>query len=180
MSPKSDAQLIDACLDGDQEAFAQIVSRYQVLVCSIAFSFVRDVALGEDVGQEAFLIAWKKLGNLQDRSRLKPWLGQIARNCARASLRGKSIPEATHEAPESLSRPTDSPEQTAMDREEQQLVSQTLEQLPEQFREPLVLFYRQDQSVSEVANSTRTHTFCGQTATCSRSGDVARRGGCHD
>ena len=151
--PTTDEQLIQASLSGDQDAFAEIVRRYQVLICSVALSIVRDVSLSEDIGQEAFLIAWKKLASLNDPSRLKPWLTQIARNCARSSLRGKSVAEASLETAEDLSRPTTTPEQTAMNREEQQLVSQTLDQLPELFREPLILFYRQDQSVAQVADS---------------------------
>ena len=150
---KSDAQLVEASRSDDPEPFAEIVRRYQVIVCSIALSIVRDVPQSEDVGQEVFLIAWKKLGELNNASRLKPWLAQITRNCAKASLRGKSATETNIEAPDTVFRPTKTPEQSAMSREERLLVAQTLDQLPELFREPLILFYRQDQSVAEVADT---------------------------
>ncbi|MCO8123145.1 sigma-70 family RNA polymerase sigma factor [Stieleria sp. TO1_6] len=157
MNESTDDQLLDACSTGDRIAFEQLVRRYQTLVCSVAYSIVGDRAASEDIGQETFLIAWHQLQTLRDRSRLKSWLATIARNQAKQWLRRlpPSMQELTTETTVTFSKNklTQAVDQTGRDDEELDLVWTTLERLPESFREPLVLFYRQEQSVAEVAEA---------------------------
>ena len=61
----SDARLLRASLRGDHDAFARIVRRYQSLVCAITYSRTGDLAASEDLAQDAFLTAWRKLGSLR-------------------------------------------------------------------------------------------------------------------
>ena len=154
MSDCTDEQLIERCLAGEHPAFETLVERYQVLVCSIAYSVVGNIAASEDVGQEAFLSAWKKLSSLRDLKQFKSWLSTITRNEARAWLRRRS------NSMQELVEPTRIPESVAkldgdeaVDREDADLVWKTLSQLPESYREPLVLYYRHEQSVTEVADA---------------------------
>jgi DNA-directed RNA polymerase specialized sigma24 family protein len=70
----SDAELVIASLGGDREAFGKIVTRYQRLICSLAYSSLGSLSESEDVAQEAFIEAWKKLGNLREPEKLKSWL----------------------------------------------------------------------------------------------------------
>jgi hypothetical protein len=60
----------------DKKAFAEIVNRYQAMVCGIAFSILNDFETSEDVGQDAFLSAWRNIGCLREPERLRPWLAQ--------------------------------------------------------------------------------------------------------
>src|SRR5512133_1029875 len=83
MQEGADATLIEASRRGDRDAFAQIIERYQRAVYAVAFSGVRDRALADDVAQDAFVIAWRRLGELRDEQRLAAWLCGIARNRAR-------------------------------------------------------------------------------------------------
>ncbi len=147
--------LLEQCIAKDQLAFEEIVKRYQVLVCSLAYSIVGDVAASEDIGQEALLTVWRRLPELRQRSQFKAWLGTITRNLARASLRcaatNGTVRSATNQEADGVAN-NDAPiEQAVMHREESELVWSTLQGLPELYREPLVLYYRQDQSVSQVA-----------------------------
>ena len=148
----SDRELVDKCLAGDREAFTRLVSRYQTLVCSIAYSITGDFARSEDVGQDAFVAAWKQLAELEDRERFKPWLGGITRNLAHNVMRrDKRLRFGEHREPVASGR--HSPMAEAAREEEFALVSTALARLPENYREPLVLFYRQSQSVVEVADA---------------------------
>jgi len=52
---KTDEALVQASLDGRISAFAQLVERYQSLVCAIAYSAIGDRVASEDVAQETFL-----------------------------------------------------------------------------------------------------------------------------
>lgn len=67
-------KLIQQSLQGDQRAFGQIVERYQGAVSAMAYSVTGNLAQSEDLAQEAFIIAWKKLGALQKHESLSAWL----------------------------------------------------------------------------------------------------------
>ena len=82
-----DARLLKASLRGDHDAFARIVRRYQALVCAITYSATGDVAASEDLAQETFLTAWKRLNSVREPSRLSAWLCTIARNVTTDYLR---------------------------------------------------------------------------------------------
>src|SRR5213595_3457913 len=86
---RTDAELVLAARRDDKRAFVEIVARHQAMVCGTALSILGDFAASEDAGQEAFLTAWRKIHELREPERLRPWLGQIARNAALGQLRRK-------------------------------------------------------------------------------------------
>ncbi len=152
-----ESQLIEQSLAGDHEAFRQIVDRHQGLVCALAFSASGDVAESEDIAQETFLTAWRSLGQLRSAEKLKSWLCGIARNLANQSRRKRRYGAAGLAV--SLDIAGDAPSQEAtpheqaVAREEAAFVREALLALPERYREPLVLFYREDQSIRTVADA---------------------------
>jgi len=78
-SPVNDSDLVALSLQGDREAYAAIVARYQSVICALAYASCGDVHQSEDLAQETFIAAWKDLGGLKDPSRLRAWLRGIAR-----------------------------------------------------------------------------------------------------
>ncbi|HEY2510287.1 MAG TPA: sigma-70 family RNA polymerase sigma factor, partial [Polyangiaceae bacterium] len=152
-----DADLVAQSVAGSREAFGQIVARYQGPVCAIAYSATGSLALSEDVAQETFLIAWRQLGDLREVTRLRSWLCGIARiQAANIRRREKREPARTggsiDDAIDLASRDPLPPDQ-AISREEQAILWSTLERIPASYREPLVLFYREHQSVESVAQA---------------------------
>src|ERR1700730_13952844 len=93
----NDADLVSESLAGNRDAFGQIVARYQSLVCSLAYSATGSLSQSEDLAQETFVTAWKQLGDLREREKLRAWLCGIARNLINNSLR-KSGREPSHRA----------------------------------------------------------------------------------
>src|SRR5262245_64898073 len=77
-----DSQLWQRSGEGDREAFGRIVERYQSLICSLAYSACGNLGASEDLAQETFLAAWRKLGELREPARLRAWLCGIVRNLA--------------------------------------------------------------------------------------------------
>jgi len=154
-SPVHDAQLVEQSLLGDTGAFGGIVERYQGLICGLAYSACGNAHLSEDFAQETFIVAWRQLRDLREADKLKAWLCGIARNVINSHLRKQQrTPTAqAAELHESLPALADSPSERAMSRQEEALVWRTLEALPENYREPLVLFYRQEESIATVAAS---------------------------
>jgi RNA polymerase sigma factor (sigma-70 family) len=117
-----------------------------------------NVAKSEDLTQETFLVAWQRLQELQEPENLKAWLCGIVRNLARNSARKRTPTQfgAAENAENADLDPVDdasSPHDLAAEREEAAIVGQALCALPDKYREPLVLFYREDQSIQNVAEA---------------------------
>jgi len=152
-----DAALVNAILAGDRDAFGHIVTRYQALICSLAYNATGSVRQSEDLAQETFIAAWRDLGQLREAAKLRGWLCTIARHqISRAYSRAGREPahaaeplETAHE----LAAPEPLPSEQAISREEQAILWRSLEQIPASYREPLILFYRQNQSVEQVAGA---------------------------
>ncbi|MBI3865450.1 MAG: sigma-70 family RNA polymerase sigma factor [Planctomycetia bacterium] len=151
-----DADLWECVCGGDELAFESAVRRHQSVVAAVAYNACGDLALSEDVAQETFWAAWREKLNLEEPARLKAWLCGIARNLAhhvqqRASRKADAA--ASLQTVGELSAAAPGPDEAAVSQEEERLVWETLEQIPETYREPLILFYREQQSVTEVARA---------------------------
>ncbi|KMT66818.1 RNA polymerase sigma factor [Catenovulum maritimum] len=152
----SDANLVLASLGGDRTAFGEIVAKYQNLLCSLAYSSVGDIKHSEDIAQETFVEAWKKLNTLKDPEKLKAWLCGILKfkvSRYRRVTDNQTLKQASDidikvdQAPESL--PMD---EAAISEQEQNLLWQAINKMESNYREPLVLFYREHQSIERVAS----------------------------
>ena len=151
----NDAELVAASLGGSRDAFRRIVERYQTLICSLAYSATGNVSQSQDMAQETFLAAWRDLAGLREPAKLKAWLCRIARNRiykshrrAGGDLVAQAMPlEEGQEVPAALALPSEQ----AISREEEAILWRSLERIPETYREPLILFYREHQSVESVA-----------------------------
>jgi RNA polymerase sigma factor (sigma-70 family) len=157
VAANTDAELVGASLSGNRDAFGQIVARYQSLVCSLAYSATGSLSQSEDLAQEIFVTAWKQLAGLREPEKLRAWLCGIARNLIHNSLR-KQGREPSHHAEllEEISEkrsPEPLPVEQAISKEEAEILWRSLEKIPEIYREPLVLFYREHQSVEAVAQN---------------------------
>lgn len=154
LSVVSDVELIQLSRQGDQNAYGQIVERYQSLVCSIAYSRCGNLTLSEDLAQDAFIRAWQKLDDLKDISKFKSWISSIVRNLSNRALQRSvnNVNRATHlDAVAEISAENPPPDEKAVSAEEETLVWQALADIPENYREPLILYYREEQSVARVA-----------------------------
>jgi RNA polymerase sigma factor (sigma-70 family) len=153
----TDSALVAASLAGDREAFGLIVARYQSLVCSLAFSATGSLTQSEDLAQETFVAAWKTLPDLREPASLRPWLCRIARNRIGDLYRNeKHEPSHAAEALDKVDEapaPEPLPPDYAISREEEAILWRAIERIPEIYREPLVLFYREHQSVQSVAQN---------------------------
>lgn len=152
-----DAALVTATLAGDRDAFGHIVTRYQALICSLAYNATGSVRQSEDLAQETFVAAWRDLGQLRETAKLRGWLCSIVRHqIGRAFSRAGREPAHAAEpldAARELAAPEPLPSEQAISREEQAILWRSLEQIPATYREPLILFYRENQSVERVADA---------------------------
>lgn len=148
---EEDSSLVSAARDGDRAAFGRLYDRYSRMVHGILLSRVppREV---DDLVQEVFLSAMRKLHTLRELSRFGAWLGTITRNRANDYYR-KSIPESNLIDPveenEIESRTTN---HTA--EQEAAAILVVLRSLPEAYREPLILRLVEGMTGPEIASRT--------------------------
>jgi len=153
----NEIQVLKSCATGDAAAFESIVREYQSLVCAITYSAVGQVEKSEELAQQAFINAWQNLTQLQDFDKFKAWLIGITRNVIRTFFRTQkrdivnnaAAIDGVGDVADVSSEPLDA----IITKEQEAIVQQSLEQIPEMYREPMVLFYRQQQSTREVAEA---------------------------
>ena len=88
-SPLSDARLVDEARRGNQEAFGELVQRYERRLLRVILRFVRDEVLAEDLAQETFLRVYERLEQFDTSRRFGPWLFRIGVNLTLDHLRKK-------------------------------------------------------------------------------------------
>ncbi len=143
---------IDRSRRGDRDAFACLVQQYQGMVSGVALSRTGDIHQSEDLAQETFLLAWQKLAELEDAAKFPGWICSIARNLARNAVRKKSETEQTGTPLEAESTSAD-PMESLVTAEQNALIGAALQKIPENYREPLILFYRGEQSTKQIADA---------------------------
>jgi RNA polymerase sigma-70 factor (ECF subfamily) len=139
----AEALLVERVCAGDADAFGELYQRFSPLVHGIVLARVPyDEA--DDLTQDVFLTAYKRLHTLRDRRAVGAWLAMIARNRAMEFHRGTRRSE---ELTEDLSR-TDAPAAEARE------VLAAIRSLPETYSETLVLRLVEGMTGQEIADRT--------------------------
>ena len=149
--PTEDAVLVERSRNGDQDAYAELVTRYQAIAARTAYVITGTVADAEDVAQDAFVKAYRGLGSFRAGAPFRPWLLRIVANEAinrrkaagRRPTVGLSVVEDRASGDTALS-----PEASALARERREIVLDALRQMREEDR--LVIAYRYFFDLSEV------------------------------
>ena len=88
---KDDVDLIQRVLAGDDDAFSVLVKKYQKQVHALAWRKIGDFHIAEEITQDTFLKAYKKLATLKEPQRFDSWLYVIAANRCSSWLRKKRV-----------------------------------------------------------------------------------------
>jgi len=81
LEPQSDQVLVECCLQGDHDAWAQLVYRHQKLIYNLAYRFTTRFDRAEDMTQEIFMKIYRSLASFQNqRGEFKSWMMVMARN----------------------------------------------------------------------------------------------------
>jgi RNA polymerase sigma factor (sigma-70 family) len=146
---------LPAAQRGDRGAYARLVAATQRMVASVALAITHDVALSEDIAQETFLSAWQKLDLMRSPSSFLPWLRQIARNRALDHVRAQRYRETVADPMEPIlagvATAAPEPAEAVGAAQDAAWLAQALDEIPEESREVLLLFYREGQSSRAVA-----------------------------
>lgn len=158
MDERSDQDLIELTRSGESSAFDLLVRRYQDrLVHSLEHVLSsREDAL--DIAQQAFLLAWKKLASYRGESSFYSWLYRIAVNAAASHFRRPVVSAGSLDQLHDVRgielpdrRVATGPGQSLEQEEEIQRVRQALQQVSEEFRQPLILREIEGFSYEQIA-----------------------------
>jgi RNA polymerase sigma-70 factor (ECF subfamily) len=147
----TEARLVAQALAGSQSAFEQILRRYQRPILSFLARMTGDTALAEDLAQETFVKAFRKLAAFDTSRRLSSWLFRIAHNTAVDALR-KAKPAAA--VLDSGDPPDDPVAPATADPVERRALGQALQgalaRLRPEYRTAVVLRYEDGLSFEEI------------------------------
>ncbi len=150
-SSLSDRDLVRACREGSERAWAELVKRFSRYVYAIASQAYRLADHdADDVFQEVFARTYEHLGRLRDDEAIRPWIGQLTRRLAIDRLRALSREQPEADALD-VAEHSEEPE---LERIELALaVHAAMATLPEHCQEILDRFFAQEQSYQEISSA---------------------------
>jgi RNA polymerase sigma-70 factor (ECF subfamily) len=150
------ATLVRRAQGGEVEAFAGLLEQFETRVFHFVLRMLRNAHDAEDVTQVTFVKAWRHLASFRPENQFSTWLLTIARRTALNHLRARRPTEELTEPAEPV---TESPRDTATNREHAESIWQLARRLkPDQY-EVLWLCYGEGFSVSEIARGMKTNSI---------------------
>lgn len=155
--------MIASILAGDTQLYHELIRPHERSVYMMALTYMKNEADAEDIAQEAFLKAFRKLESFRGDAKFSTWLISITLNEARSRLRQKSamrmesIDEPVEEggpvSPALLRDWKEIPSETVERGEVRQMLQDAIEDLPEIYRSVFLLRDVQELSVNETAEA---------------------------
>jgi RNA polymerase sigma-70 factor (ECF subfamily) len=141
-------QALTLSLNGDTEAFADLVREHQGMVFSIAYHFLQDRSLAEDLAQEVFLELFQSIDRIQSPAHLTYWLRKVTSNRCIDQGRKKNRRRemALEEAPQPLTSSSAQADPMLLDR-----LQQSLATLPEKQRLVVIMRFQEGLGPAEIA-----------------------------
>lgn len=160
MSDPTISQWVYAAMEGDQDAFAEIVYSFQDAVYNLCYRMLGNGVEAEDASQEAFIRAFNNLDRYDHDRSFKTWILSIASNHCIDRLRKRRMQFVSIDEPMpatlSLASDDPQPEQAAEAQQRSQRMQELLETLDEDYRITVVLRYWYDYSYAEIAEAMDT------------------------
>ena len=154
----SENKIILKVLEGDEEAFAEIVKIYLDQIYNFVYRLVGDRDAAEDLAQETFVKAWKNLKKFDQKRNFRTWIFTIAKNTTYDWLKKKKeIPFSTftdEEGESWLENVADEnilPDEILARSDLAEEMEKILEKIPVHYRAILLLHYKEDFSLHEIA-----------------------------
>ena len=154
-----DEDLARMAQQGDQDAFAELVHRYERQIFSMAYRLAGDYDEAADLAQEAFLRIYRMLDRYDSQKKFFSWMYRVAQNSCLNALSKRPSNVIPVERAEEYMAPVDGasgaePEQNYLNRELRQNIDQAIAELPEKYRDVIYLRYIEDLSYQQIAEAT--------------------------
>jgi RNA polymerase sigma-70 factor (ECF subfamily) len=158
---KTDRQLIESFLAGDDASFEILIKRYLKMVYNFLYRLTGgDAPLADDLTQVTFLKAWKNIKRFDVEKSFKTWIFTIAKNSARDFWKKKkTLPFSLFENSEGYNKLEEMAEDKALPNEVLEQIESTqelelvLKKLSKKHETILLLRYKDDLSLGEIAST---------------------------
>jgi RNA polymerase sigma-70 factor (ECF subfamily) len=159
---RDDQAVVEAVLNGQQHLFGELVNRYQTQIVNYVCRMLGNYEDAVDLSQDVFLKAYSALGSYRPQYPFPAWLFRIARNAAIDEIRKRRLATVSLDAPVefedgSVGRQVESPgldpQDSYLGLEFADRISVAIDELPEKYREPIVLRHAADLSYEEIAEA---------------------------
>ncbi len=162
---RTDAELVASALTGSQDAFRELVVRFERPVFSLIARMVQDSGTAEDLAQETFVKAYRSLRSYDPSRKLSSWLFKIAHNTTIDHLRRHAPETVSLEAPPDeegrgglaavlTDSSAEDPSAAAERRDMARSLERAVARLRPEYRESVVLFYIEGASYQEICEAT--------------------------
>jgi RNA polymerase sigma-70 factor (ECF subfamily) len=152
MKTSDDGKIVAEVLEGNRNAFGILVRKYQKQVFTLMHRFTNSPSEAADLTQEAFLRAYNRLETFQPGKKFFVWLYTLSLNLARDyGRKNKQYAENLTENIVDVFRETPDQERRLIQKGEIMALLEALYRLPEDFREALILRYREDLPMKDIA-----------------------------
>ena len=139
---------------GDEGALAELMREYYPFVYAVVIRIVNNSHDAEEVVQDAFFNAYRGLTQLEDATKFKSWLAEIAQNCARNWLRKQRDDTVSiDEVSEQILQTEDSSDERLIRQEQRELIRRIMETLPQKDREIARAYYLDGASYDELMST---------------------------
>lgn len=147
--------LVERVLDGDNEAFGEIVGITEGLVTQIVFKMIPQGEDRKDIAQEVYIKAYRNLSGFKFQSKLSTWVGQITYNTCVNHLQKKKMWRLGYLEDQVGPEPGDrEAEHWIEKREISDILKREIEGLSPMYRTLITLYHNEDQSYVEIAQIT--------------------------
>ena len=154
----NDAELIQRVLQGDQDAFSPLVTKYQKRVHALAWRKIGDFHIAQEITQDAFFKAYQQLGTLKNYNLFSGWLYVIAARLCSDWFRKNPPPEQSLEVTDmsevsqvSYSQYVAEKQATEADETLREVVKKLLQKLPESERTVITLHYLGEMTIKAIS-----------------------------
>lgn len=159
-------QLIENIINGDQEAFQQLVELNQDRVFNTCYSFVRNSEDADDLAQDVFIEVYRSLCKFNKDSKLSTWIYRIAVNRSLDHIKKQNrikrwggimkISSNEHEENDIWYRHDETPEQNLEQKERIKILNSAIDKLPTNQKSAFTLHKYEDLSYKEIADIMET------------------------
>jgi RNA polymerase sigma-70 factor (ECF subfamily) len=155
MNAPLDGELIGRCRSGDVEAFGELVQRYQQAVFNVCFRMLDERREAEDLTQESFLRAYRKLETYDVERPFGPWIRRLAANLCLNHLEKRRVPHMPldEERDQPIESALPDPEKKRIQMEAKSHVRTAIMELPPKYRAVIELRHYQAMSYAEIART---------------------------
>jgi RNA polymerase sigma factor (sigma-70 family) len=151
LDQKTDGELLgELAFESSQASFEELVRRHAGMVYRECRRLLADAHDAEDAAQAVFLVLWKKARSLRRRTTVAAWLHRVACHVCRNAQRARNV-RKIHERHTAETMPQSSSDNSSGAVEMKDVLDEELEQLPEKYRLPLLLFHLEGRSIEEIA-----------------------------